>query len=133
MFKDIGVEITIQQDEEGVLVPKILSGDYQISMFGMTSNEAEILYQMFHSSTIGGFNYAYVNNPELDAILERTRTETDPDARQQAVNEAQKFITEQAYVLPMYAPINFYIVNGRVSGYTFNPINEINLSNATIE
>ena len=70
MFKDIGVEITIQQDEQGVLIPQILGGDYQISMFGMTSPEADILYQMFHSSQIGGFNYAYVNNPELDALLE---------------------------------------------------------------
>ena len=133
MFKDIGVEITIQQDEQGVLVPQILGGDYQISMFGISSTEADILYQMFHSSQIGGFNYAYVNNPELDAILERTRSEIDPDARQQAVNEAQQYIVEQAYFLPFYAPVNFFVLNGRVKDYTFNPVNEVNLANAYIE
>ena len=133
MFKDIGVEITIKQDEQGILIPQILGGDYQISMFGITSAEADILYQMFHSSQIGGFNYAYVNNPELDALLELTRTEIDPDARQEAVNEAQKFIAEQAYYLPFYAPVNFYILNGRIKGYYFDPFNELILANAHIE
>ena len=133
MFKDIGVEITIQQDEQGVLIPKILTGDYQISMFGMTSPEADILYQMFHSSQIGGFNYAYVSNPELDALLDLTRTETDPDARQEVVNETQKFIAEQAYTLPFYAPINFYILNGRVKDYSFDIINLLSLPNAYID
>ena len=62
-----------------------------------------------------------------------TRTEIDPDARQEAVNEAQKYIAEQAYYLPFYAPINFYILNSRVQGYVYDPINELILSNAYIE
>ena len=133
MFKDIGVEITIQQEEQGVVIPKILGGEYQISMFGMTYPEADVLYLMFHSSQIGGFNYAFVNNPELDAILDRTRSETDPAARQEAVNEAQKFIAEQAYTLPLYAPINFWVLNSRVKNYVFNPTIGFILADAYIE
>ena len=130
MFAEIGVETTIRQEEEGVLIPRVLSGEYQMAVFCVSTTEADILYQMFHSSKIGSFNYAFVNNPELDDILERTRTETNPDTRQQAVNEAQLAIVENAYFLPFYAPITLYVMNPEVKNYHFDPYNDLILANA---
>ncbi len=129
-YKEFGIELTIQQDEQGVLIPLILGGDYDISMFGMTYAEADILWLMFHSSQIGGFNYAMVNNPELDAILDRTRTEIDPAARQQAVDEAQQYIVEQAYFIPLYVPMNFTAVSSSIIDYRFSDIRGLDLDSA---
>jgi peptide/nickel transport system substrate-binding protein len=131
-YKEFGIELTIQQDDQGVLIPVILGGDYDITMFGMTYPEADILYLMFHSSQIGGFDYAMVNDPTLDEILERTRTETDPAARQEAVNEAQQYIVEQAYTIPMYAPINYTAISTSVMDYRFSDLRGLDLDSAYI-
>ena len=129
-YNEFGIELTIQQEEQGVAIPIILGGEYDITMFGMTYPEADILWLMFHSSQIGGFNYAFVNNPELDEILDRTRTEIDPAARQQAVDEAQKLIVEQAYTIPLYAPINYTAINSKVKDYLFTNLRGLDLDSA---
>lgn len=132
-YKDFGIDLTIQQDEQGVLIPIILGGDYDITMFGMTAPEADIMWAMFHSSQIGGFNYAMVNDPTLDAILDRTRTETEPDARQAAVSEAQKYIVEQAYLIPLYVPVNYMAISTAVKDYRFSDIRGLDLDSAYIQ
>lgn len=129
-YKEFGIELTIQQDDQGVLIPLILGGEYDISMFGMTHPEADILWLMFHSSQIGGFNYAMVSDPVLDELLDRTRTETDPAARQEAVNEAQQYIVEQAFTIPLYAPINYTAINAKVMDYRFSDLRALDLDSA---
>jgi peptide/nickel transport system substrate-binding protein len=129
-FKEFGLDITLVQQDQGVLLPIVLGLEYDITMFGMTSPEADILWAMFQSSQIGGFNYAGVNDPELDAILDRTRTETDPAARQEAVDEAQKRIVEQAYTIPLYVPINYIAINSKIAGYRFSNIRFLDLDSA---
>ena len=133
MFADIGVKTTIRQEEEGVLIPRVLSGDYQMAVFCISAAEADILYQMFHSSQIGVFNYGYVNDPELDAVLERTRTETSPQARQQTLNQVQLQIVKNAYLLPIYTPERLYVINPRVKGCAYDPYNDLILASAWFE
>ena len=133
MFAEIGVKTTIRQEEEGALIPRVLRGDYQIAVFCVSAAEADILYQMFHSSQIGGFNYAHVNDPELDEILERSRTETELQARQQALNEAQLEVVKKAYSLPIYTPLRLYVINPQVNGYSYDPYNDLILANARFE
>jgi peptide/nickel transport system substrate-binding protein len=129
----LGVEITIEQGDQGVLIPQVFAGDYQVSMFGMTYQESDLMYLMFHSSQIGAFDFAYVNDPVLDEILERTRTEIDQTLHQQAVNEAQQYITENAFVIPLYTPKTFGALNPRVKGAYFNNLTGIAFNAATIE
>lgn len=132
-YDQFGLELTIEQSEQGVLTPIILGGVYDISVFGMTYPEADIMWLMFHSSQIGGFNYAGVNDPVLDEILDRTRTEIDPAARQAAVDEAQTYIVEQAYLIPIYIPINYMAVNSSIKDYRFSDIRLFDLDSAYIE
>ncbi len=129
-YKQFGLELTIAQEEQGVVIPLVLGGEYDITMFGMTSPEADILWMMFHSSQVGGFNYAFVEEPDLDVILDRTRTETDPIARQEAVNDAQRYIIEQAYTIPLYAPINYMAISSDIIGYRFSDIRSFDLDSA---
>ena len=132
-YKEFGIELTIQQEEQGVVIPLVMGGEYDISMFGMTHSEADILWLMFHSSQIGGFNYAFVDDPTLDEILDRTRTEIDPAARQQAVDEAQAYLVEQAYFIPLYAPMNYMAVSARVQDYRFSDLLTLQIDAARLE
>ncbi|PET66875.1 hypothetical protein CN514_11105 [Bacillus sp. AFS001701] len=55
-----------------------------------------------------------MNNPELDALLEKGRKTTNVEERKQIYADAQKLIVENAYWVPVYSPKVFYIVNKRV-------------------
>lgn len=116
MYADLGVELTIEQADLGVLFGRVVSGDYQVAVGFYDFTEADVMYTFYHSSGIGGFNISQVNDPTLDEILARTRTETDPELRQQAVNEAQQYIVEQAIVVPIITLPEAIPMSGRIQG-----------------
>ncbi len=132
-LKELGVALTIEQGEAGLLIQRTIAGDYEFSVMGNTDLEADMLYISYHSSMVGGNNLSQVSDPELDEILQHTRSETDPAARQEWVNQAQKMIVEKAYILPLYIPVNYYALNSRVQGYTYSSkMNALYLQDAYI-
>lgn len=64
----------------------------------------EIVFNLFHSSTAeSGYNFIGYNNPEYDKVAEAQRSETDRDARQQLIYQAQSILNEtQPYVFMVY-------------------------------
>lgn len=71
------------------------------------SDPDEILFNLFHSSTADdGYNFVGYVSPEYDAVVEAQRVETDPEARQALVFEAQEILSrDQPYMLTAY-PLN---------------------------
>lgn len=115
-FKALGIQVELEQVEPGVLMGDMLSGNYAMGMMTFGWPEADILYMMFHSSGIGALNFGLVKDAELDALLEKTRAETDPAVRQQLVNDAQQYLVEHAYMAPLFATKVFLAVSNRVEG-----------------
>jgi peptide/nickel transport system substrate-binding protein len=116
-LKALGVDIEIAQMEGSMMFGKNLSGDYTISTDGYSHFDADIMFFFFHSQ---GMNTMHVTNPDLDLALIRSRTETDPVKRQEALNEVQRIIVENAYQIPLYSAINYFPLNNRVKGASFN-------------
>jgi peptide/nickel transport system substrate-binding protein len=133
-YKELGVETEIEQREFAAQVGDILSGNYDTTLTGIGWPEADLLFLWFHSSMMGALNLGQVENPELDEILEKTRTSVDPDERQEWVNEAQKYIVEQAYIVPLYSRKSFAALSNRVQGALFSPtVGYLYLHDAYIE
>jgi peptide/nickel transport system substrate-binding protein len=62
--------------------------------------DPDILYALWHSPGA----YSGFQTPELDAMLEKTRTTIDPDARLLAVQEVIKYLMENAAHIGLYTP-----------------------------
>jgi len=62
--------------------------------------DPDILYALWHSPGA----YSGFQTPELDAMLEKTRTTIDPDARLAAVQDVIKYLMENAVHVGLYTP-----------------------------
>ncbi len=122
MLKALGVDLQLQQAEIGVLVGELFGGDYELTVMGVAWAEANIMHMMFHSSGIGGSNMTFTNDPELDSILDLTAMTVDPEGRLEYLIEAQRYIVEQAYLVPLYAAQFFSPLNNRVKGVKFSKV-----------
>jgi len=132
-LKNIGIELNIVQYESNSLWSVVEAGDFTISIGATGYGEADLMFFMFHSSNIGVMNFSRTVNPELDTLLERSRSETDPAIRQEVVNNIQRIIVEQAYIVPLITPVNKFALNSRVAGASFNRFMAyLELFNATI-
>ena len=133
-LKDIGVDVTIELLDLSILVPALMGADYSMALLGLSYSEADLLYLIFHSSNVGALNFSQLQSEEMDAMLEATRNATDAETRQEACNEAQKYIIEQAYVVPLYAAINSYPIGNRVKNINIDYVaGTFELSAAYIE
>ena len=81
--------------------------------------DPDILYALWH--TPGA--YRGYTSPELDAILDATRVLTDADERKAKVQEAFRYLLENAIHVPLYTPGWEWVfaVRPEVSGFKVAP------------
>ncbi len=133
-MQQIGVEVDIQSFERALHTELLQSGDYDMSPLGYIYNDPDILYFLFHSSQHpAGLNFSAVNNPELDALLEAGRQTVDDAERLPLYHEAQRLINENAYLIPVYIPETFTVLNSRVKDYGFDAVGALLLHDAWLE
>ena len=110
--------------------PQYTAGDYVMGTLHIGWPEADMLWMMFDSTSIGGLNFSFLNSPEIDAMLLKTRTESDPAARKQAVCDLQAALQQDAPILPIMVAQSFYLVDARVKGAVYSSFLGLNLQNA---
>lgn len=120
-WRDLGAEVAIEQHDWGALSPQYAAGDFQIGTLEVGWPEADILWLWFHSSQIDTYWGPRMNDPELDRLLDLTRTTTDPEERQEIVSQVQARIAENVLLMPILALSEYTAVNDRVVGEQFSP------------
>jgi len=116
-YKQIGIEIVLEQIESNTFSDLAAQGEYQAATIFMNYPEADILYISFHSGMAGITNVSFTNDADLDALLDETRNATTQDSRNQAIIGAQKLILDQSYVIPLYTTISTYAMSSSIEGF----------------
>ncbi len=99
-------------------------------MMGWAWFDPDILYALFHSpGWVDGFS-----SPELDTMLEEQRTITDRDARLAKIDDIQKYVLENAAMVPLFSPGWNWILASptSVQGFQFAPFNRALLYDVSI-
>lgn len=115
-YRQLGVQVELQQGDFGTLFGAAVTGEYQIAIGFYDYDEPDVMFIFYHSGSLGALNVSQVNDPALDEILTSTRTTVDLAARQEAVTEAQRYIIEQAITVPLYTPELSVPISGRLQG-----------------
>jgi ABC-type oligopeptide transport system substrate-binding subunit len=67
-------------------------------------------------------NVARVRSEDLDAVLDRARTEPDPAIRQEAYVEAERLALQEMYVIPVVWLRSNLAVRPGVEGFVLDPM-----------
>jgi peptide/nickel transport system substrate-binding protein len=127
MLAQVGVKASIEVMDIGTLNARVKTennkkdGDGVMDLMGWTWFDPDILYLLWHSPGA----YEGYNTPELDKILDDTRTLVDPSERIHAVQGAVKHLLENAVHVPIYTPgwAWMYAVTAEAPGFTIGPFN----------
>ncbi|NYE48107.1 peptide/nickel transport system substrate-binding protein [Spinactinospora alkalitolerans] len=128
-MKDIGIELVIEnvpsnslfdsRDKGGLLA----TGDFDIAMSrdGHFPDPA-IWMEVFTTGYIPteenpvGFSYSHWSDDEFDALEREAATTMDPEARKEALREADRIFTEDRVAIPVYASAVGYAWNTGLDG-----------------
>jgi len=132
--QDLGVSVTIEQEESGIFFRDIKEGNYQIASQGWIADYQDphnFLDLQFHSqSPINDTKYA---NPDVDALLESARSETNAEERLSLYQQAEEIIVQDAAWIPMSHSKASVLIKPYVKGYTVPPFVIPNLRYVSIE
>lgn len=93
---------------------KARAGDYDLYLGGIAVPVDPDLTTYFSSA--GSSNYTQLKSPEIDALLEQGKSETDSTKRAAIYNEFQELMQEQAPMLPLYSQNDIVIKNDSLNG-----------------
>lgn len=114
--KSVGMEVTPVGLAFGPVVKKVMTGDFQASTWRIPSifDLGPYMARSFHSqSPVNSSKYA---SPEMDVLLARQWTATDPTERQALLCEIAKRINQDAPVLYRGGEHHYVIADTRVKG-----------------
>lgn len=133
MFLEVGIEIELQILEWGTLLDAIFAGEHNYTFMGHGHGESDIVYTLYHSSNIGGFNLAHIDDPYLDELTELQRVTPDLDERAEILREIQEIVMmEKALWVPIYNDIQYWPTNARVENVMVHPNGWFLLNDAEI-
>lgn len=78
---------------------------------------------LLHSEDQIVYNLSYLNDPELDAIIDDAieKTVTDRTAAEADYVQAQKIVADNAYILNLYDQLHTFVINNSIQGVSENP------------
>lgn len=133
MWAEVGVTLVLEPTESGTLSTMLNSGDYQVGTAATDMkmcDAGEGLYSFFHSSSRGSStDRTWLNDPDVDAILDEIVTTLDADKRAELVYEAQAMIHDLCPMIYICHPWRVYGVQSDVRGLTVLPYDMENYSN----
>jgi peptide/nickel transport system substrate-binding protein len=105
-------------------VSRMAANDYEVARLGLSSSDPHgAMYGPWHSSQIEGgsqFNRSRINDPHLDELLDAGIATQDRDERREVYIELQKYIMENAFVLPNWESNLYHVMRPNVKGLKVN-------------
>ncbi|PTL37938.1 glutathione ABC transporter substrate-binding protein [Alkalicoccus saliphilus] len=132
----VGVDLSIEVLEWGAYLENTSEGEHDMFILGWSTATGDadyLMYNLFHSSQQGDGNKSFINNPEIDDLLEQGRSETDQGAREDIYEEAMELLVDEAKMLYLYHQDYLVGVRDEVQGFWKHPNGIYQLHDVTIE
>jgi len=101
-LKQVGLQLEIRPMALAASEDLARKGENGLTFMDWRGTDPDILTLQFHSKNIGGWNFGYFKDPVLDKLLDDAREEMNRAKRQKMYEEAQRYIMEQAAVVPLF-------------------------------
>ncbi len=121
---EVGIAVEKRQFEWGTFFADIQKGNFQtFSLTWVGVIDPDHLFYVFHSSSMppSGANRGRYRNADVDALLERSRTEPDEAARLDVLREAQRRVADDAVYVGLWWMDNVIVRRERLVGFTPYP------------
>jgi peptide/nickel transport system substrate-binding protein len=118
----VGIRMQIEIIELATWIDSLVNSTFEATMSNWDGSVDPdgYGYGMYHSN--GGRNRALYSNPEIDAVLEEGRFQTDEEARRAAYSAFQKIAAEDVPYLPLYHYQHIYAYRSQLEGFIPSPV-----------
>jgi peptide/nickel transport system substrate-binding protein len=115
MLAEVGVRTNMVVLEPGEFLRQLRAKELQPMAFvGLApQDDPDLQVSQYHSS----WRYAYLNNPELDALIDAGKQEMDVEKRAQIYRDAMTLMYDEAPIIFLYGGVDFFGTSARVENF----------------
>lgn len=128
---EFGIKIKIDVQKASVLSQAIANAKVNFFRKSWVADypDEENFLSLFYSKNLspGGFNYTHYNNPEFDALYEKSHEEQNDKIRYSYYQKMDQLLMEDVPVVPLYYDQVVRLVQNNISGLTSNSMNTLSL------
>jgi peptide/nickel transport system substrate-binding protein len=132
----INVDVSIEILEWGAYLEQTANGQHDMFILGwsVVTGDADYgMYPLFHSSNVGeAGNRTFMEDAELDEILEEARQTADEETRLDLYKQAQEMLVEDAPMIYLYHQEYLVGLRDEVQGFWKHPNGTYMLHDVTI-
>lgn len=123
--KNLGVDVTLENEEWQVYLNTMSEGDYQVGRLGWSGdfNDAINFLEVFQKK--GGNNYSNWENEEYGDLLKESRTVSDPEERREILKEAESIFIDEMPVAPIFFYSNVWVQQDNVHDIEVSPLGSV--------
>ena len=115
---ELGITMDVENMDYATQLTAIMSGDYEASIIGYTSSHPCIyLSGFYHSSAINAANLTRLNDPEVDRLIDLSKTQIDDAERAATLTEVNEYLNELAPLVPLYQTRVVRAANAKIGGF----------------
>lgn len=119
--KNLGIKCEIESMDLATYLSATSSGDYTASIGGYSSTSmVSYLIGVYHSKSIGASNKTRINNPEVDALIDKASTTVDEAARNTILEECNAKLNELCSQIPLWQPTAIRAFNSQLQNVEIN-------------
>ncbi len=128
-LKAVGLKVELETIDPNTLRQQLLQGDFQMSTgTWIGGNQDPVFYRdLFSTAKISDektkvtcCNRSRYSNPKFDAVIEKSVHESDHAAAKILYTKAQKIVSYDLPLMPLWYPANIAIVNNRLTNVKIN-------------
>ncbi|SFB33169.1 oligopeptide transport system substrate-binding protein [Lentibacillus halodurans] len=107
--ENLGLDVELHNQEWNVYLDSMSEGNYEMGRMGWlgTINDPSNFLNIFE--TAGGNNYTDWESEAYANLLEQARTETDEEARQEILGQAEQILMDEMPIAPIYFYTNVWM------------------------
>ncbi|MFK4788775.1 ABC transporter substrate-binding protein [Microbacterium sp. ZW T5_56] len=134
---EAGIKITLQGSERNTYLAQTNEGDYDIYAGNFAIMDDPVTNFSLSYLPGGAINYTHVDDPELNALIEKGMVTFDTDDKIAIMRDANKIVHEQVYDNIMYTQNLFFAASDKWTGFISKPsellsiVNPLSLASAT--
>jgi peptide/nickel transport system substrate-binding protein len=118
-LKSVGIDVSIRSIEWASFISRFIkTGDFDVVILGWGLGLDPDQFNIWHSSqqAPGQFNFIGYNNPAVDKLLERGRTELNPEKRMRIYHKFAEVLLEDSPVVYLSAGYGLTAMHKRIQG-----------------
>ena len=116
-LKEIGINCEIESMDLATYLSATAEGNYTAAIGGYSSDSLlGYVVGVYHSSSINASNKTRLNNPEVDALIDKAKVTVDAAERKPIMEELSALLNEICSQAPIYQPISMRAFDARLQG-----------------